>query len=621
MDSSVVVICVSLAVAVRMLCALGSYSGQGTPPMFGDYEAQRHWMEITQNLPAEEWFVNSSRNDLMYWGIDYPPLTAYHSWICGHIAKWFNPAWVKLFQSRGYESNEHKTFMRYTVVIVDLFIYIPAVLSFCHYCLKLRGERDKGSGKQPTCPDVDNGGSSVVGSKGHEVAELLSHAPSCQDTDCHVTGCAKVKSVIQSCRQHKVKKDCPSCKQLVALYYIHAMQCRHLEADSVCEVPCCAEIRLRVRQQQRHKSMRQAVIAGVMLLYPGLILIDHGHFQYNCVSLGFALWGVVGLCTGHNLLGSIMFCLALNYKQMELYHAMPFFCYLLGSCWHTKTENRVFKLLKLAAVVIATFVACWAPFLREQEMVLHVLSRIFPVARGLFEDKVSNVWCALSIVIKLKQLPVETMVRISLIATCMGLLPSSANLLWKPSLHKFKYALVNSSLVFFLFSFQVHEKSILLAALPVMLILPEKPLAASWFLLISTFSMYPLLVKDGLLLQFFATVLLFGLAVFAVFFSEHADPHPQRAPLTTSRMQRLLTYDGVLLKIAFTLSCLEAVALAICSHLVEPPRHLPDLFPLLIAVYSCIHFLAFCGYFHLVQFSCLCMERATSETINKKKKK
>jgi alpha-1,3-glucosyltransferase len=30
-------------------------SGAGKPPMFGDYEAQRHWMEITFNLPIEEW--------------------------------------------------------------------------------------------------------------------------------------------------------------------------------------------------------------------------------------------------------------------------------------------------------------------------------------------------------------------------------------------------------------------------------------------------------------------------------------------------------------------------------------------------------------------------------------
>ena len=73
--------------------------GYNKSPMFGDFEAQRHWMEITVNLPVSEWLVNnsykkktlflypryqnSSSNNLTYWGLDYPLLTAYHSYICG----------------------------------------------------------------------------------------------------------------------------------------------------------------------------------------------------------------------------------------------------------------------------------------------------------------------------------------------------------------------------------------------------------------------------------------------------------------------------------------------------------------------------------------------------------
>ena len=30
--------------------------GQGIPPMHGDYEAQRHWQEITINLPMTDWY-------------------------------------------------------------------------------------------------------------------------------------------------------------------------------------------------------------------------------------------------------------------------------------------------------------------------------------------------------------------------------------------------------------------------------------------------------------------------------------------------------------------------------------------------------------------------------------
>lgn len=31
--------------------------GAGKSPMFGDYEAQRHWQEVTYNLPLQKWSV------------------------------------------------------------------------------------------------------------------------------------------------------------------------------------------------------------------------------------------------------------------------------------------------------------------------------------------------------------------------------------------------------------------------------------------------------------------------------------------------------------------------------------------------------------------------------------
>ncbi len=65
----------------RWALGVWGYSGQGIPPMHGDFEAQRHWMEVTQHTPVSMWYFY----DLPYWGLDYPPLTAYHSWICGKM--------------------------------------------------------------------------------------------------------------------------------------------------------------------------------------------------------------------------------------------------------------------------------------------------------------------------------------------------------------------------------------------------------------------------------------------------------------------------------------------------------------------------------------------------------
>ena len=53
--------------------------------MLSNFKAQRHWMEITYNLKISQWYVNSTENDLNYWGLDYPPLTAYHSYVLGYM--------------------------------------------------------------------------------------------------------------------------------------------------------------------------------------------------------------------------------------------------------------------------------------------------------------------------------------------------------------------------------------------------------------------------------------------------------------------------------------------------------------------------------------------------------
>jgi len=119
--------CAVLAsVLVKWAAGLGSYSGQDTPPMFGDYEAQRHWMELTIHLPVSRWYTY----DLQYWGLDYPPLTAYASWICGVIGSWIDPDWFALDVSRGIESPGSKVYMRSTVLIFDTLIYIPALILF-----------------------------------------------------------------------------------------------------------------------------------------------------------------------------------------------------------------------------------------------------------------------------------------------------------------------------------------------------------------------------------------------------------------------------------------------------------------------------------------------------------
>jgi hypothetical protein len=48
----------------------------------------------------------------------------------------------------------------------------------------------------------------------------------------------------------------------------------------------------------------------VLALNPAAILIDHGHFQYNGISLGCTAGAAAAIVSGRDLFGSFLFCLA-----------------------------------------------------------------------------------------------------------------------------------------------------------------------------------------------------------------------------------------------------------------------------------------------------------------------
>ncbi|KAI9319619.1 glycosyl transferase [Dichotomocladium elegans] len=368
--------------------------GFNTPPMYGDYEAQRHWMEITLHLPYSRWY----NYDVEWWGLDYPPLTAFHSLLCGfmQVGTWFDPVWFALDASRGLESAESKMFMRATVLISEAIIYVPAAWCFCRIVYP--------------------------------------------------------------------------------------------------------------EQRQKHTAL------FLILMQPALILIDHGHFQFNNVMLGFSLWTINGLITGHYILGSIAFCLSLGFKQMALYYALAVFAFLLGQCFKASTPTKgLILLLKLGITVVITLGTLFSPWLHALEQLQQVVHRIFPVARGLYEDKVANVWCALNVIVKLRNLlSLEATVRLSLCTTFMACLPVCIHLGMAPSPARFGYALLNTSLAFFLFSFQVHEKSILLPLLPATLMLQEEPVAVQVFNNVAMFSMFPLLKREHLTLAYVCVTVLWN---------------------------------------------------------------------------------------------------------------
>jgi len=57
MSSIKIIIVVAISLALRIYVADGGYSGANHPPKYGDFEAQRHWMEVTINSPPSSWYI------------------------------------------------------------------------------------------------------------------------------------------------------------------------------------------------------------------------------------------------------------------------------------------------------------------------------------------------------------------------------------------------------------------------------------------------------------------------------------------------------------------------------------------------------------------------------------
>ena len=122
-----------LSIILKIITGLFGYSGENDPPKYGDCEAQRHWMELTINLPIKDWYTNSTLNPLSYWPIDYPPISAYHSFIFGLFLNKIYPECVQLKTSWGFESNYHKKLMRFISLISDIFTFHFACNLFVKY--------------------------------------------------------------------------------------------------------------------------------------------------------------------------------------------------------------------------------------------------------------------------------------------------------------------------------------------------------------------------------------------------------------------------------------------------------------------------------------------------------
>lgn len=148
-------------------------------------------------------------------------------------------------------------------------------------------------------------------------------------------------------------------------------------------------------------SRRAAQVTALsIILSPGLLIIDHIHFQYNGFMYGILVWSLVLARCKSTLLGSgLVFAALLCFKHIYLYLAPAYFVYLLrGYCLSSKSVFRIkfSNCVKLGAGLVGIFAAAFGPF-AAMGQIPQMLTRLFPFSRGLCHAYwAPNVWALYS---------------------------------------------------------------------------------------------------------------------------------------------------------------------------------------------------------------------------------
>ncbi|PVH14016.1 uncharacterized protein CXQ87_002139 [Candidozyma duobushaemuli] len=300
-------------------------------------------------------------------------------------------------------------------------------------------------------------------------------------------------------------------------------------------------------------AARAFVVASSLVLSPGLLIIDHIHFQYNGVLYGFLVLMINCARLEKFLWCGFWFSVLLCFKHIYLYLAPAVFVYLLRAyCLNLNYDRkksfahnavrlvRWRNLFKLGSVVIGVFTVAFGPFI-YYHVIPEMLERLFPFSRGLTHAYwAPNVWALYSFLdrvliqiykrVPLSRIPLQRILQfdpsllnnkkllssttrgivgdieflvlptitpqltflLTLFYQVMALIP----LFLQPTFERFIGALTLCGYASFLFGWHVHEKAVLIIIFPIsFLVTRDKRLLSSFNLLAACgyVSLFPLI--------------------------------------------------------------------------------------------------------------------------------
>ncbi|GAA5833273.1 hypothetical protein JCM9279_001475 [Rhodotorula babjevae] len=275
------------------------------------------------------------------------------------------------------------------------------------------------------------------------------------------------------------------------------------------------------------------IIAASVVFHPGLLIVDHIHFQYNGFLLGILLWSLIAARQDNLYACAALFATLLNFKHIFIYLAMPFFVFLLRRhCYPPGGKFQIDRVVELGLIVGGICALSFGPFLLAggPSQIRQILSRLFPFQRGLNHAYwAGNVWALVSAVDRVlvkylvargwpvAQEALTSSSRGLIGATTFGVLPNVSprltfglafaitslflvKLWFDPSFKRFLDSVVLAAMTSFLFGWHVHEKAVLLFLIPLSLTATDDDNHFRAFVVATTagvFGLFPLLIKPA----------------------------------------------------------------------------------------------------------------------------
>ncbi|CAH2269261.1 jg19216 [Pararge aegeria aegeria] len=293
----------------------------------------------------------------------------------------------------------------------------------------------------------------------------------------------------------------------------------------------------------RFISRGNLLVFLILITNPGLIMVDHIHFQYNGFLFGVLFLSMANLFENNCVYAAFWFAMLLNLKHIFLYMAPVYVVYLLRAyCFTVSSKDgvhtpwysfSVVNLIKLAATVLFVFGLSFGPFINQLPQ---VFARLFPFKRGLSHAYwAPNFWAFYNFADKILQhlclkfgIPVVTQEAsmtgglvqeyqhavlptitpaTTFVLTAVSMMPALVKL-WhlgadtKYRSLSFARCLTLCSTCAFMFGWHVHEKAILMILIPLSYLSVLGKMDARFYTFMSVvghYSLFPLLYPKKLL--------------------------------------------------------------------------------------------------------------------------